>query len=305
MAMTGAMILTSNFPNFLQPNLDHITSETKLYPDIVGKVCTIKQSNKKFETTASAKFLPKANLIFEGDTAESASMSQAYLTTFMMQMFGISYTITKQAFEDNLYQDVLDRVPAIAQALHETEQVRFAEVTDNGFSDIGSDGVPLFSTRHPNMEAGTYANTFSSPVDLSESSFQNAIVLGQNMRTYSGLRMTQKTKALYIGQDNQFVAGRMYAAINNGRMSTGDNDMDINATYLPGEQAIMNIYLSLPRFWSLLYQQDLGSGFKYYLRNKLDIVATANPLNSSTTVVGTKRFAVGIDYPKIIVGSFF
>ena len=128
------------------------------------------KSNRSFEEEQMFTGLGTAPEKFEGQSIFYDDMRETYTATYIHNTIALGFAITEEAVEDNLYPELSKRkAKALGRSMATTKQIRAADVFNNGFSatQVGGDGVPLFSAAHPTL-TGTQTNRPGSHVDLSE-----------------------------------------------------------------------------------------------------------------------------------------
>ncbi len=130
-------------------------------------------------------------------------MGQRFLTSYIHKRIAIGFTITKEAIEDNLYQnDFPMKAMYMKNSLHTTKEILAANLLNNAFNPaypIG-DGEPVCSTSHP-IDGGTYSNMLSVPTAFSEAALEQLIILIHKFPTQAGLLTSTMPEKLVIAQD--------------------------------------------------------------------------------------------------------
>ncbi len=109
------------------------------------------------------------------DKAEGSSVSyeqwgEEYTVRYQHTTVAKGFIITEEAMEDNLYErGAMRYARAIGRSMAITKEIKGAAILNNAFtagSYAGGDGVALCSASHP---VGSYTNSNTAAVDLSES----------------------------------------------------------------------------------------------------------------------------------------
>jgi len=169
------------------------------------------KSNRSFEEEVMFTGLGTAPEKFEGQSIFYDDMRETYTATYTHITIALGFAITEEAVEDNLYAEVSRRkAKALGRAMATTKQVRAADVFNNGFSSsqVGGDGVALFSASHPTL-VGNQSNLPSSPVDLSETALEQAVIDIANYKDERGILINAMPVSLHIPSALRFVAHRI------------------------------------------------------------------------------------------------
>lgn len=285
-------IVTGNIPNLLRAGLAAIAGSYPNYPTQWSELFDVYQSDKNFEQEVEMKYLGLPQVTPEGAPSPSDNMGQRYVTTYQMQKISISFAITQEAIEDNLYKTFFPmQSKALLKSMNQGKETISMSIINNGFNaafPIG-DGQPLFSTVHP-IDGGTVANTFGAPTDLSEASLEQAAILVQQFQDLAGLKVMAKPRKLFTDITNQFVGERLLGS----SFRTGTPNNDISAMYSMGlipEGGRTMQFITNP-FWGIL--TDASDGFKYYERTALNTDIYTDFITSNLLAKAWQRYAFGV-----------
>lgn len=169
------------------------------------------KSNRSFEEEVMFTGLGTAPEKFEGQSIFYDDMRETYTATYTHVTIALGFAITEEAVEDNLYAEVSRRkAKALGRSMATTKQVRAADIFNNGFSSsqLGGDGVSLFSASHPTL-VGNQSNLPSSPVDLSETALEQAVIDIAAYKDERGILINAMPVSLHIPSALRFVAHRI------------------------------------------------------------------------------------------------
>lgn len=169
------------------------------------------KSKRSFEEEVMFTGLGTAPEKFEGQSIFYDDMRETYKVTYTHITIALGFAITEEAVEDNLYAEVSRRkAKALGRSLAVTKQVRAADVFNNGFSttQLGGDGVPLFSASHPTL-TGNQSNRPASAVDLSETALETAVIDIADYQDERGILINGMPKTLHIPSELRFVAEKI------------------------------------------------------------------------------------------------
>jgi hypothetical protein len=183
-----------------------------------------------------------------------------------------------------------------------TKQVKAAAVLNNGFSAsyVGGDGVPLFSASHPLISGGVNSNIPSTPVDLNETSLENAVIQISLWVDERGLLIAARPRKLIIPPALQFVATRLLET--SLRIGTADNDINAlkNNGSIPEGYAI-NHYLTDTNAWFLT--TDVPNGLKHFERSPLTNSMDGDFDTGNVRYKARERYSFGWSDPLGMFGS--
>jgi len=297
-----ALINRSNIPTLLRPGLISVFGDYNIYPNLWKEIYSQHRSDKAVEYEMEMQGLPLAQPKADGAPVSSGSMQQAYETSYINQYYGISFQITRAAIMDNLYQSEFpQQARQLRNSLDTLKNVNGAFIFNNAFtaSSTVSDGQPLCSQFHP-ISTGTLANTFANGVQFNEASLEDAITLIKSWSNVAGLPINTSTVKVLVPQSRAFDASRILKS----EFRTGTTNNDINAIvhdkYMPGG-FVVNQFITNPNYWFVLTDQD--NGFKYYLRENLDIDFITDVVTDNVTVRAIERYSFGCSNWRAVFGS--
>jgi hypothetical protein len=244
--------------------------EYKRYGEEHKELYTTEKSERSFEEETKLSGFSAAPVKSEGAQIAYDNAQEAFTSRYSHETIALGFSITEEAIEDNLYDSLSARyTKALARAMAYTKQVKAASVLNNGFVSgsnnqyNGGDGVPLFSASHPLVGGGVNSNTASTPVDLNETSLENAVIQIAAWVDERGLLIAAKPRKLIIPPALQFVATRLLET--NLRVGTNNNDISaiVNNGSVPEGYAV-NHFLTDVNAWFLL--TDVPNGLKHFER---------------------------------------
>jgi len=297
-----ALINRSNIPTLLRPGLAAVFGDYNVYPALWKDIYSQHRSDKAVEYEMEMQGLPLAQIKADGSPVAMGSMQQAYETSYVNQYYGIAFQITRAAIMDNMYQSEFpQQALQLRNSLDTLKNINGAAIFNNAFTAAStvSDGQSLCSTAHP-ISTGTLANTFNNGVQFNEASIEDAITLIKSWANVAGLKINLNSIKALVPQSRAFDAARIFKS----EFRTGTANNDINAIvhdkYMPGGY-IVNQFLTDPNAWFIL--TDEPNGFKYYLRESLDIDFITDVVTDNVTVRAIERYAFGCSNWRAVFGS--
>ena len=150
------------------------------------------------------------------------SIYQGYDSTCTPYTYWLAFDIDQETVEDDPHGLLGGPMAtALAQAGRETLETLMATPFNaststsycspwqTGSTVSAPDGVVLLSTSHPILSGGTYANTPSSPVDLSITTLQAARTRMEKMQGARGQRWSMQAEQLVVPTDSRWLVGEI------------------------------------------------------------------------------------------------
>ena len=279
--------------------------EYKRYGEEHKELYTTEKSERSFEEETKLSGFSAAPVKSEGGQIAYDNAQEAFTSRYSHETIALGFSITEEAIEDNLYDSLSARyTKSLARAMAYTKQVKAASVLNNGFTNsaqyYGGDGVPLFSASHPLTGGGVNSNTASTPVDLNETSLENAVIQIAAWVDERGLLIAAKPRKLVIPPALQFVATRLLET----NLRVGNNDNDISAIVNNGsipEGYTVNHFLTDPNAWFLL--TDVPNGLKHFERMPMATSMDGDFDTGNVRYKARERYSFGWSDPLGVWGS--
>ena len=230
----------------------------------------------------------------EGASATYDILYPGIKKTYVNITYALGYEITEEAIEDNLQtQETFNKLPqALNRSAEETIEITSANVFNNGFSTNGFDGVPLFSTAHPNLGGGTQANRPSTDADLSVSSLPAALTAIEKFTDERGLKRPMKAVLLAIPIDNWTTAEELI----NSEFKPYVANNEVNALQKKDLQYFICHYFTDTDAWFLLAEKA-NHMLKFFWRGKLGALRRGTDFDSTNLKhLARMRFSVGYSH---------
>jgi len=224
------MINTNQIAALLAPGLNAVFGDYAIYPEQWKDIFKTTKSNKFQETDVEMRYLGAAAIKDEGAAiASDNGMGQRITTNYIHKTVGLSFSITEEALDDDLYSSEFPKkAVSLKNSLSTTKNILGANILNNAFNpaNLIGDGQSLCSTAHP-IDGGTYSNMSDPQIDMTEAGIEDAIINIQKFKSQSGLLAQTKAVKLILPSSLQFDATRLLKST--FRTGTGNND--INAIY--------------------------------------------------------------------------
>jgi hypothetical protein len=298
------MINTGQIASLLRPGLKAVFGQYPTYPEQWTEIFKTYQSDKYQEIEVEMKYLGAADIKPEGQPIATDSMGQRIVTNYIHKRVGLSFTITKEAVEDNLYQNQFpQQAISLRNSLRITKNILGANILNNAFNaayPIG-DGQAVCSATHP-IDGGVFSNTLAgnASVDFSEAGVEQAIILIQKFPMQSGILSQTMAKKMILPRELQFSASRL---LNSAfRVDVANNDINAlyHNDYIPDGYRI-NQFLTSPTAWFVL--TDAEDGLKHFQRTPVETDTYVDYPTDNVMAKATERYSFGISNPRAIFGS--
>jgi hypothetical protein len=296
------MINTGQIADLLRPGLKAVFGEYPTYPEQWTDIYKTFKSDKYQEIEVEMKYLGAADIKPEGQPIATDSMGQRVVTNYIHKSVGLSFTITKEAVEDNLYQSQFpQQAVSLRNSLRVTKNILGANVLNNAFNaayPIG-DGQSVCSETHP-IDGGVFSNKLAEHVDFSEAGVEQAIIDIQKFPMQSGILAQTMAKRLIVPRELQFKASRLLNS--QFRVSTANNDINAmyHTDYIPDGYRV-NQYLTDPAAWFII--TDAPDGMKHFQRTPVQTDTYVDYPTDNVMAKATERYSFGVSNPRGIFGS--
>jgi phage major head subunit gpT-like protein len=202
----------------------------------------------------------------QGSPIAYDSNQQGFTSRYMMVTYGLGFSITKEAIEDDQYDVIMEKGGrGLAFSIRQTKEILGAQIYDRGFNSsfTGGDGVELFSTVHPNVTGGTYANELSVAADLSEASLEQAVIDLMKLKNDRSLNIAVMPQSLIIPVDLWAEAEKIMRTPT--EVGTANNTVNVVRGKFPKGIKI-NHYLTDTDAWFI--RTNVRDGLKYFVRRE-------------------------------------
>jgi len=262
-------------------------------------------STKASEQDLEMRFLGPADIKAEGAEFAVDSMGQRIVTNYKHKTVGLSFSMTREAMQDNLYKDQFpQQALALKNSLRATKNILAANVLNNAFNPVNpiGDGMPLCSTAHP-IDGGTFSNAFGAggaTVDFSEAGLEQAIINIQKFPQQNGMLSNNMPMKVVVPRELQFAARRLLLSAFRPEVANNDINALNQGNYLPGGFVVFP-YLTSSTAWFVL--TDAEHGLKHYQREEIHTDTTVDFKTNNILVKAWERYCFGASNSRAIFGS--
>lgn len=294
-------ITRSAHPALLWPGVASIFGgKYNEYPPEWSRIFSRNPSSKAYEKFVEEGGFSMAPVKTEGAPIEYDSDVQGYTATFTHVVYAKGFIVTREAIEDNQYEEVANRrARKLAKAMRVTTETVHANVLNRGFSGsfpIG-DGKALFASDHPTA-AGAQSNLLTA-ADLSEASLEAALIQISKAKDTAGLPIASRVKRLIVGPDNMFNVERILGST----LQSGSESNDINALRSMGSipEVVINHYLTDTDAWFLQTEEE--DGLVSFWRRQPALQQDTDFDTENARAKSSMRFACGVGDWRGIYGN--
>lgn len=289
-----------------RPGLRAVEGQYKQIPNRLDKIFKRGKSRLGVERTAESRYLPTAQLRQDGgQTYMDNNSGVRYVYNHEHFQVALGYAITLQSIEDNLYETQFPSSNlGLQRSFAQTKEIFAANVLNTGNvynAAVQGDGVALFSTAHP-YDGGTWANTPTNQVDLTESTLLAALTqVRSGFRDLAGLRLHCAGRLLVVPPALEWCAARLVKS----DLRPGTDMNDVNALRATGslpDGYLVNEYLSSQFPWFVI--TDTDEGLLYLDRAPFEISMDIDWTTDNLLVKGRERYYVGYSNPRGAWASF-
>lgn len=294
-------VTRSTFPDLLWPGIQAIfgTNYEKLDREYT-RIFDVRQSKKAYEKVTEATGMGLAYVKPEGGSITYDGPSPGATSVFTHVTYGLGYIITREAEEDNQYQEVAEsNAASLPWSMITTKEIVHANVLNRAFNSsyVGGNGQPLISASHPTV-AGTFSNALTV-ADLSESALEDALTAVAQATNSAGLPIALRAVRLIVGPGQIFNATRILES--DGRVGTNNNDVNAIKTLGLVPEIVINHYITDPDAWFI--QTNAPNGLISYQRRPVEFRDDSDFDTENRKHKSTERYSCGWGDPRAIFAS--
>jgi hypothetical protein len=301
------IITSSSFAKALWPGVNSwYGKEYSEFPVEYTALFDTFNSGRAYEEDVGITSFGLAQIKPEGQSIAYDDESQAYVTRYTNVVYGLGFIVTREIYEDDLYDVVSQRrARSLAFSMRQTKEVVAANVYNRAQTAgyVGGDGVTMVSAAHSNFAGGTQSNQSAGDAALSEASLEQACIDISKWTDDRGLKINVMPQSLIIPSDLMFEAERILKTT--GRTGAGaltiagntnlNTDVnDINAlSYMgkfPGGIQV-NHYLTSPTAWFL--RTGVKDGMKHFERRAMEFGIDNDFDTENAKFKATERYSFG------------
>ncbi len=300
-------IARGNAPRLLQDGVKRVFGQAYAeHPTEYTTIFDTDSSRKAFELDVQFEGFGLASVKNEGGDIAFDTQRQGFTPTYPHITYGKGFVVTKEALQDELYDQFSKRARGLAFSMTQTKEIIGSNVLNNGFDGNfvmgGGDGQPLFSESHINgpTDGSLYANMLATAADLSEASLEDLLIVIGQATDPRGLRIAIQGTKLIIPIQEQFEAQRILGSVlQNDTANNATNALrDMNAIR---DGFAVNHYLTDEANWFI--KTNAPDGMKYYTRQEVEFGEDNAFTTGNIRFKADERYSFGWTDPRGIYGS--
>jgi hypothetical protein len=278
-------------PDLLLPGIQAIFGHTyEKLPKQYAQIFDVRTSKKATENVVEVTGLGLASVKGEGQSIAYDGFGQGPKTPFTHVTYGLGFILTREAQEDNLYQEIAEaNAQALPFSMLVTKETVHANILNRAFNSsyTGGDGKELVSNAHPTVN-GTQSNLLTA-ADLSEAAIEDAVTNITLAKNSAGLPIALRPIRIVISPNDLFNATRILKS----EMRVGTANNDINAIKMLGviPEITVNNYLTDTDAWFV--QTNAPNGLISYQRRALDLEDDSDFDTENLKYKATERYSAG------------
>lgn len=296
-------ITTGNHPKSLWPGVRAFFGKTyREKPMVCTMVFDSMTSDKAYEEVVEETGFGLAPQKAEGASVSYDTDAQGYTTRFTNVTYGLGAIVTREAIEDNQYENVASRKASkLARSMRQTKENVHANILNRAFTAAfaGGDGVELLATNHPSL-VGNQQNELTVAADLSEASLEDVLTLIRLATDSRGLRIQLDGQKLIVPPQLAFEATRILSSTN----QAGTANNDINAMralgLLPGGVVVWDYLTDTDAFF---IKTDAPEGLTTFQRRALALTQDNDFDTENARMKATERYVAGYGDWRGLFGS--
>lgn len=293
-----SMIVRSNFSDLFGtsalPALEAIFKHNlQLHPMIREKLFKTISTDRDIWQSSEIGDLQNFAEVAEGTDYQFVSPRSGASKTLTPKKYGLGFQITREAIDDGKFSMVADQMKALAESAIDSQEQSAMDIFNNGFgtTNVGRDGLALFSTAHTTPSGLTFRNRPTTHVDLSVSSLDAALTDFETQQIRDSGKIVNMQPRVLLVHPSQ----RRYAMELIGSDLKADSS-DNNLNSLKGEGLVV---MSSPRLtdtdaWSLLAAPE-KTGLKLIKRSGIETSSKEEFDNDTIKYKSRYREVIGFD----------
>lgn len=272
-------------------------------PEQYTQLFTVDSMNKKTETVPHFGGFGKWASNTEGNTINEDKMSQGETATFEAVRYDKGYSLTWELVQDDQYNKfknvknglgVGGSAQGLGRGLRVTIEEACANIINNGFSNVGYDGVSLFNNSHPLIDSDLTCDNLITGA-ISDENVKAALTLLRGHVDEAGLKIEAKGDILFAAANKEW---DVYTILKSNNVAGAlINDKNV----LPNLKPVIMDYLT-DNIWGV--KDSAFQNLTFLWREKPWFDAQPIPKTVDWFVFGYARFDEGyVDYRGIVASQ--
>lgn len=304
MATTAPIMTRTNFAKLLTPIHKKVFFDSyNEVPMVYKKIFKTEKMNAKTQSYPHLGAFGLWQTNTEGSKFNHDKFDQGNVASFEAKRYDKAYQLTWELVQDDLY-NVMKGIgkggsaKGLGRGLRATEETETAGVISGGFSNVGYDGVALFSNAHPLINSSSTCTNLLVGA-LTDANLKKAMTMMRQQKDEAGIVISASAKQLVVCPELEFTAKAIVHSI----LQSGTNNNDINT--IPNLEVVVWDYLSDPTGATApWFIQDTSFDNLLFLRREEPIFGSEKIFDQMDyNMYGYTRFDVGYCDWRGLVGS--
>lgn len=296
------VINRGNFPKALTPGIKaFVQMSYEKHKSHIPLMFSVADSKRKYEELVAGNSFGRAARKNEGANTVFQTESQAYVTRVQNISYALGFQVTKEEWEDNLYDELTKRrSERLARAFFETKEIVAANVFNRASNPLFTygDGKSLITDDHPTLN-GNQSNSISA--NLSEKALEDICIKIRTATDNTGNRIGLMPKRLMVAPQNKFEAARILKS--EQQNDTANNAVNALKTMGCIPEMFDNPYFTNPNSWFVKTNLDGDDGLIMFDRTKLNITEGAGDDTQNYKWYGFERYSFTTADWRAVYGS--
>ena len=264
---------TSTIPNALKETLEEVvTDKSDGYESrlLMPQYFTVGTMDDNYVDDLEIGGPGLASLKTEGQEMSTGSIAEGVLTRYTAKTYALKLIITKEAQEDNKYDQVIDFARRLKRAMWKTVDVDAALVLSRMFNTSypGGDGLPLGSASHTLPQGGTFSNIMSTPMSPGYSAMTIAMAQLRKFPGHDGITDRVEAKKIVCPEEQRMVWKGLFGSTYNPTPGnfTEKNAVKMDTGLGPDDVVAVNYWDTTTTNWAIITDAENGLSWKWRVR---------------------------------------
>jgi phage major head subunit gpT-like protein len=292
-------IVLSTFNELLFPGIKEVFGDDyREKAEQYSRYFDLEMSNKTWEEYQEISGFGLVPVKNERSNTQLEDAYQGIKTTLTNVAYSLGYEISHEMLQDDQYQKMMKLPGKLAKSVRVTVETLGGNILNNGFSTsyLGADGKPLFATDHPLPANGSFSNRPTVAADLSETSFEQALIDIRAFVDQRNLPIEATPKLLIVHPSDDYTASKL--------LESGQEPETANNAINPAKGRMpymVSDYVTDTDAWFIRTDVD---GLLCQKREwPADLQSDINTLNRSAIITTYFRLVFGWYDPRSIYGN--
>lgn len=205
-------ITPSNFGELLWPGIHtHYGLGYAQYPEEYPAMFEVRTSTLAYEDSLLLTGFGQIPQKGIGSSVQYNEPKQGWKHQSVHITFGLGFIVASELYEDDQYGKINQYPRELARSVRSTIETTAANIYNRAHNDsyLGADGLEMCSTVHLKKGGGTWSNEPTIPVDLDETSLEQALIDIAAFVNDEGLKINAQPVRLLVNTNNHWNAQKL------------------------------------------------------------------------------------------------